>query len=380
MAGIFYGWIGVYYGELAQMVDTWAYYYEAVKETEIIRSDPGLFFSTIFSNSYEHGYSGFLSAENSWWNDLKANFLIKIVAIFNLLSFSHYYTNIIFYSFLTLFGPIAIYRVMDHVFPTKKLAVLISTFLLPSFLYWTSGVHKEGLLFVAFALITYHLYFAFKEDRLRFYRVLVILFSLLLILILRNFLIIPLIPAIVAWFIAAKMRVKPVYSFAAIYAVFVILFFTARYINPNLDFPAAVVDRQSAFMALKGDSDVEVEALKPSFENFVKNAPQAFIISVVRPFPADVRHLLSFAAALEINLLLLLFVIFLFWRKNGVGFTPFILFSIFLSFSVLIMIGYSVNNLGAVVRYRSIVLPFLIIPMMAKINWHKLKNILLGNI
>jgi hypothetical protein len=135
-----------------------------------------------------------------------------------------------------------------------------------------------------------------------------------------------------------------------------------------------VVERQSAFMALNGQSDVEVEVLKPTFKNFVINAPQAFTISVIRPFPADVRHLLSFAAALEINLILLSFIIFLVWRKNGVGFTPFILFSIFLSFSVLMMIGYSVNNLGAVVRYRSIVLPFLIIPMMAKINWHKLKT------
>jgi hypothetical protein len=380
MAGIFYGWIGVYYGELAQMVDTWAYFYEAVKETEVLRSDPGTFFSSLFSNSYEHGYSGFLSAENSWWNDLKANFIIKLVAIFNFFSFSHYYTNIIFYSFITLFGPIAIYRVMDHVFPTKKLAVLITTFLLPSFLYWTSGIHKEGLLFVAFALITYHLYFSFKEEKLKFHRILVIMFSLLLILILRNFLIIPLVPAIIAWILSSRYKFRPAYSFAIIYVVFVIIFFTARYINPKLDFPAAVVERQSAFMALKGQSDVEVEALKPSFGNFVKNAPQAFTISIVRPFPADVRHLLSFAAALEINLILLFFLIFLLWRKNGIGFTPFILFSIFLSFSVLLMIGYSVNNLGAVVRYRSIVLPFLIIPMMAKINWDKLKNLVLGNI
>jgi len=28
IAGIFYGWIGVYYGNLAQMVDTWMFHYE----------------------------------------------------------------------------------------------------------------------------------------------------------------------------------------------------------------------------------------------------------------------------------------------------------------------------------------------------------------
>ena len=43
-----------------------------------------------------------------------------------------------------MFGPIAIYRVMNDVYPGKKLQVLIAVFLIPSFLYWASGLHKEG--------------------------------------------------------------------------------------------------------------------------------------------------------------------------------------------------------------------------------------------
>jgi hypothetical protein len=30
IAGIFYGWMGQYYGELAQMMDTWKYHYNAI--------------------------------------------------------------------------------------------------------------------------------------------------------------------------------------------------------------------------------------------------------------------------------------------------------------------------------------------------------------
>ena len=43
------------------------------------------------------------------------------------------------------------------------------------------------------------------------------------------------------------------------------------------------------------------------------------------------------------------------------------------------MIGYSVNVLGAIVRYRSIVIPFLIVPLMARIDWDKVGTITLGN-
>ena len=59
---------------------------------------------------------------------------------------------------------------------------------------------------------------------------------------------------------------------------------------------------------------------------------------------------------------------------------PFILFCTFLSFGVLMMIGYTVNNLGAIVRYRSIVLPFLIVPIAAKIDWNRIGQLISGNI
>ena len=44
MAGIFYGWVGVYYGDMARMVDTWAFHYERLAETKLLLSDPAQFF------------------------------------------------------------------------------------------------------------------------------------------------------------------------------------------------------------------------------------------------------------------------------------------------------------------------------------------------
>ena len=39
------------------------------------------------------------------------------------------------------------------------------------------------------------------------------------------------------------------------------------------------------------------------------------------------------------------------------------------------MIGYTVNILGAIVRYRSIVLPLLVAPLMAQIDWKRLYGV-----
>lgn len=380
MAGIFYGWIGIYYGQMAQMIDTWAYHEVSIREYHLLQSNPVEFFSNV-QNTYKEGYTNFLTSHNSWWNDIKAIFLVKILAIFNILSFGHYYVNVIFISFFTLFGPVAIFRVMQDAFPGRKLAVLAATFLIPSFLYWTSGLHKEGLIFTGLAIIIYQLYFGLKEKRFPIYRVLWMLFGFLLVLILRNFLILTLIPPLLAWLLSSRLKIKPLFTYIAVTVLFITLFFVSRYFHPGLDMPAAVVIKQGEFMKLGGGSAVSVNKLEPTFVSFLANSPQALSLSTIRPYPSDVHHLLSLAAATEINFLLVLFVVFLFWRrKNGTPLSPLILFCIFFSFAVLMMIGYTVNVLGAIVRYRSIVLPLLMVPVIARIDWKRISSLFLNNI
>ena len=372
MAGILYGWIGMYYGELAQMSDTWMYHFESMQEYKLLLSDPLSFFSGIFKNSYQEGYTRFLASESSWWNDLKGTIFVKLLAVFNLFSFGNYYTNVIFYSYFTLFGPVAVYRVMKDVFQANHTAILLAVFLVPSFLYWTSGLHKEGLIFLGLSMVLFSLYFALKNKKLTGQRVLMMLVGILLVLTLRNFLIIPLLPALLAWVLSSHINRKSWKVFAGVYLVFALFFFTAGFFHPRLNFLEAVVSRQQAFLQLGGGSAVEVIPLQPTFFSFLANLPQAFSLSTIRPYPADVHHLLSLAAAAEINFLLLLVLTGLFFRREKTVFVPVLLFCLAFSFSVLLMIGYSVNILGAIVRYRSIVLILPLILVVAQTDWKRI--------
>ncbi len=380
MAGIFYGWIGLYYGGLAQMWDTWSFHTSSIQEYNLLFHNPHEYFTNLFKDPYEGGVSKFFETTDSYWSDLKGNVFIKILSVFNIFSLGNYFINVVFYSFITLIGPIAIYRVMKDAFPGKKIAVLFATFLVPSFLYWTSGIHKEGLIFAGISMIIYCIYFGGKEKKFGFKRIVCLLTGLLLILTLRNFIIVLIIPAIVAWLLSNR---RPKYSlaiFSSLYLLFVILFFSARYINPRFDFPQAVVNKQQEFINLAGGSSIPIRQLKPDAISFLINTPQAITLSAIRPYPSDVKHILSLAAAIEVIALLLMFALFLIWPKSGVRSKNLVYFCTFFSMSVLLAIGFSVNNLGAIVRYRSIILPLLVIPMAAGIDWRRFGNLFINNI
>jgi hypothetical protein len=380
LVGIFYGWVGHYYGQFAYMYDTWAYHELSVSEHNLLFQNPSEYFSDLFHSGYENKYGNFFSSENSWWNDLKSNMFIKFLSLINVLSFGNYYVNVIFYSFITMIGPVATYRVFSDVFPGKKVQVLLATFLIPSFTYWTSGIHKDGLAFMAVSLIIYHVYFSLKEHRFRFSRILPLFIALIIILSFRNFLIVILIPSLVAWILSDKFSKRIAWVFFSVYLLSGLLFFTLRYVSPALDFPQAVVNKQKAFKTLQGNSGIDFPDLKPTLGSFVVNTPRALSSTTLRPHPGDVKHILSMAAASETAFLLLLFLLFLVWRASGTKSTSFVWFCVFFAFSLLLMIGFTVNFLGAIVRYRSIVLPFLFVPVVSLIDWERIYSILFNNI
>jgi hypothetical protein len=86
-----------------------------------------------------------------------------------------------------------------------------------------------------------------------------------------------------------------------------------------------------------------------------------------------VKHLLSLAAALEVIAWFLVFGIWLFYRDRNIAWPSKDIDYFFIGFSlsVTLLIGLSINNIGAIARYRSIVTIPLFVPLLAQINWRK---------
>ena len=370
-AGLIYGWAGILDGALN---DSWTHHFNSLKHTELLFRDPGEYFAGIFRHAEVNGVRSFFSSANSFWNGLKWSAYIKLMSFFNCFSFGNYFINVIFYSYITFWGVIAIYRVMkDHLRSSKPL-LIIGCFLVPSFLYWCSGLHKDGLTFLALTMIVYHFYFHVLRKTAGLGSYAIILLGFLILFVFRNHFIVVLVPALLAWYLSEKRPRHKFKIFILVYIIGAVLFFGLKYIHPELDFPSIVAEKQQAFNQLTGGkTSIPVKDVEPNAIGFLKTLPQAVSLSALRPFYSDIHKPVIIPAFIELVILWVLFALSLFVRKKNLSFTPFSLFVTFFVISVFLMLGYTVNNMGAVARYRSVVFPFFVPFLLSSINWECFK-------
>jgi hypothetical protein len=366
------GYISMYY---YPATDISKFQLEGIAEYELLFRHPVEYLTNMFQNGHSNGYGNFLESSNSFWNDTRSNLIIKMLSIFDIFSRSNFFINALFYNFLVFFGPVALYRVFIKLLPSQKYLLIICIFLLPSTIFFSSAIHREGLIFLSISMVVYHLFFMMKNKKYPVRNILTTLFFLLIILLIRNFVFIIMLPALIAWIVAEK---NPKYSFAifvSIYLVLGLLFFFSAYLPPSYNLPAHVSSRQLDFIkiAKRGASSININPLYPGFRSFLNNIPQALNHSFMRPYLTEHRNFLYTVSAIEILVYEIIFVLFILFRKKDVTSTPLMYFSVFLTVATFLAIGYTIPIIGAIARYRSIYFPFIIIPVVCNIDWKKIK-------
>ena len=374
LAGLANGWINFYYYPISDSV--W-FHTEGIAECHLLLTNPKEYLLNLFVNSSHNSYGSIFDITDSFWNNLKSNLIIKLLSIFDIFSNGNYFINVLFYNFLVFFGSVAFYKIFIQIFADKRKVLIVTVFLLPSFLFFTSSIHRDGLIFIALAFVSLNMFYILNDKKLSIKRLLFILLSLLLIFLLRNFVFITLLPALAAWVIAERKPNLMLPAFLVIYLVFVIVFFSLKYVNPKFDLPKFVSERQMAFiqLATPGTSAININPLFPNFRSFFNNAPQAFNHSLMRPYLSEHKNILYLPAAAEIlvyELLLLFYIFFPLKQHRQHGFT---FYSLFFVLSMYLVIGYTIPILGPLVRYRSIYFPLIITPMVCSINLNKLRSI-----
>ena len=373
LAGIAIGWVAIHmYGPGNDYWDTNDY---AREEYELLQTNPFKYLINIFTSDYQEGYRGMFSSGDSYWNDLKGNIVIKLVSVFNIFSRGDYYINSLFFNFIIFFGHVIFYRLFIKMFPGKQALVIIGCFLLPSTLYFSSGIHKDGLVFLMLAILIYSVYQSILKNKFSIKRILLIVVSLALLFLLRNFICLALLPALFAWILTTKTTWPALPVFAAVYMLGGLLVFNIDTMVHKIKPLEIIIAKQTAYLKLEqAATQIELTPLHPAFKSFASNAPQAINHSFLRPYiwELPVKSILPLSIELLAYQFLILLLVFS-GRNDFKAFNkPFLLFSLCFIFTVFLIIGYIVPNLGSLVRYRSLYLPIIITPVLCCVNWKNL--------
>jgi hypothetical protein len=365
-----YGYIFLHYyhGD-----DTWAFFKESIDEYKNLVQHPTHFFNDFLP------YSAFAPAKDFWQGmgfyiqDLEFWIMVKLLAIFNIFSRGNYYIDALFFQFLTVWGPLYLFRLFASNFPDRRNFLLAAILFVPMVVFWLSGIRAEGLLICFLSMILYYGNKWFKQKKISY--MIWVMIGFFGMLIFRMQFLLVFLPALVAWTLSLRSGKRAIYYFFLIYIISIFIFFGSAWISPLKNLPAAVATSQKKFLGLHGNTRFRLDSLDPTLPSYIKVLPQALSNTMIRPLITDARGALQIATSFDLMGVWILIALALFFHRKDwwkILSNPLILFCLAYGISQILLVGYVVPFPGAIVRYKAIPEMFLIISLVMLIDWGRI--------
>lgn len=363
-----------YFSHIALQGDYLPFNTEGKAQYELLISNPKLFFTDFSHDIKSYGFGGLLECSNSFWGYLRFNLLFKCIALFNLISGGNFYFNSVIFCSLVFFGHIAFYRTFSEMYPGQRLKIVFASFFLPSLFLYTCCVHKDGIVFLGSGMVSFIFYVILtRPQSIRSKHMWSFCAAIGTIFIFRNYVLIALLPAMAIALLCKWLPYPRKLIFITSYFCCFVLFFLTGTRHSALNLPAAVVKRKDAFISLgEGTTNIPMNELYPTLKSFLINLPQVINHFCLRPYLWEFASPGVFLTALELLFYQLLLISFVFFRKKGVSMVNnFNVFGLAFFINMVLIIGYTIPNVGAIVRYRSTIWVFLICPLLCVTDWYK---------
>jgi hypothetical protein len=334
--------------------DIWNYFETGTQMKNALLHAPETFMPQFFG-SYQASLSG-----AAFWSEISLRLIAAINMVLNFFSFDNFYINSLLFSFFIFIGSIALYRVFIKAF-SGQLVCALTTLILPSALFFTACIHKDGLLYMLLGLF---LWCWQKQLHSRFTVRGVITCALLFggILLTRANMVFGLLPGVIMWTLTLETTNKTWKNVLIATSLVFLFIFTAGIAHPAYNFFTIISQRQHEFYYLQGKSRVFIPLLQPSAWSFLQALPFAVINGFFQPLPGQGGQVIYNAFSGELLLIWFFIIMAVYYTIRHKAFgtiSGFGWFCLLLTATQLLLIGYIVPFIGAIIRYRSLFLPFL---------------------
>jgi hypothetical protein len=305
-------------------------------------------------------------------------FVIRVAAVFAVLSFNTYTVIAILFAAVTFSGMWAMYMTFAKLRPQAYKELAIAVFFLPSVFFWGSGLLKDSLCLGALGWLFYSFYRGAIE-RKSLLRCLIMGTSAVgVIFAMKIYILLAFMPPALLWVFnensnkiqskAVRWLSKPLFiGVGLIVALFAFNKLAAADDRFNVDKIGAqsklTADYLQQVSATEKGSGYNIGAQDGTIGGMIKLAPQAVVVALFRPFLWEARNPTMLLSALEATYFLILTVRII--RKVGfvrtfstISQVPVLTLCFVFSLIFAISVGISSGNFGTLVRYKIPLMPF----------------------
>lgn len=343
---------------------------------EAFMESPSDGLALIFSSGEDQQIAYKYSSQILFWGDSGSYFIVRLAAIFDLLTFSTYSATAILFALLNFTGMWLFFTVFAKQFPEQRKWIAVAVLFIPSVVFWGSGVLKDSVVLACIGILTYCVKKLFIDRRFSISRIAMMLAAVIVIYNVKIYVLLCFLPAMLLWIYASefyKIRstilkallvpfVLALIVVSGFYAVVKIGEDDKRYALENLSRTARITAYDIGFYTGKNaGSGYSLGELDDSFTGMLKLAPAAVNVSLFRPYLWEVRNPLMALSAAE-SFVLFILTLYILFRKRSLFFRalgdPNVLFCLVLSVTFAFAVGVSTFNFGTLARYKIPLLPF----------------------
>jgi len=372
IAGFALYFIYSYYYTNRATADVFKYFDDGKVMADALFSKPIDYFKMLFGVQNDTPYftETYYNHMNNWFRVYDSNLfsdshlIIRFNALLMIFSFGYYHVHTVISCFLSFIGLTAMFKFFIEYAPKAKFGLFLSMYLIPSVVFWGSGVLKEGLIFFSIGLLLYNSNHFF--ERYNFSKILIIYFSILILLYTKIYVLIILFPLMII-FKSMKHESqgydKVGLLFGGVVMVSGIIGYLSLTLLTHYNVLAMLAQKQHDFFNLaqsqQAGSLIYLTPLTAEWSSFIQGLPAAFANVCFRPLIGLDNSPLMIPSALENIILWTLSILAVFFpAKQNRSQKLLIHFSLWFVLGIFILTGLTTPILGAIVRYKTIALPF----------------------
>jgi hypothetical protein len=301
-------------------------------------------------------------------------FIIRFISVLNYFSLYNIYINTLILNFLSFISLTVLYQGLKKYFEEFPQVLFIPIYLLPSVVFWSSGMLKEQLLFI---FIGPFFSIALSQSNRKYILwpflaiLLYIIWSIKPFIAVSLLVSLPLLPGIY------KSISRKTWIMISVSVVLVVPFLFLK-TGWGSNICEQVISKRNEFVTLALIEKTDLyfdEVMQRDCLHLLSQTPNALLHSVLRPFVWEKGTFFQNLCAIE-NSLFILFIAFLLIRyfkkppQEELLLTLSLLLFAFLNY---LIIGFTVPITGAMVHYRVIAIPFFLIGTFLLTDRNKMK-------